>query len=54
MEDQLTDVGLQENQQRAIRDPSKETVDDCAVLEQTKAQAIGEYNGRWAFARVPR
>ena len=53
MEDLLTYMGLQENKQRTIRDPSKETVNDCAVLEQTNAQAINEYNGRWAFARVP-
>lgn len=53
MEDLLTDVGLEENKERTIRDPSKETVDDCAILEQTKAQAMDEYNGRWAFARVP-
>ena len=53
MEDLLAYVGLQENEQRTIRDPSKETVDDCAVLEQTKAQAIGEENGRWAIVRVP-
>ena len=53
MEDLLTYVGLQENKKRSIGDPSKETVNDWAILEQTKTQAIGEYNRCGAFACVP-
>ena len=53
MENLLTYVGLQENKQRTIGDPSEKTVDDCAILEQTDAQAIDKYNRRWVFAHVP-
>lgn len=53
MEYLLTYMWLQENKQRAIGDLSKETVDDRAVLEQTKTQAINKYNRCWAFACVP-